>query len=104
MWLMSNRPTRVRTAICSAINPEYSTGMSHPPKSTIFAPDWRWLAFRDVLRKDGPADEATGELDIAGILTGQTVCFFYGSTRIFAGSNYALALSSDDYFLAFLPG
>ncbi len=41
MWLTSKSPTAVRTAMCSAIRPEYSTGMSHPPKSTIFAPSWR---------------------------------------------------------------
>ena len=29
---------RVRTARCSAVTPEYSTGISQPPKSTNFAP------------------------------------------------------------------
>ena len=38
MWLTSKTPTPVRTAMCSAIRAEYSTGMSQPPKSTIFAP------------------------------------------------------------------
>src|SRR5437588_4934347 len=51
MWLTSNTPTPVRTAMCSAIRPEYSTGMSHPPKSTIFAPISRWTLFKAVLRK-----------------------------------------------------
>ena len=41
MWLTSNKPTAVRTAMCSAISPPpghgYSTGISHPPKSTILA-------------------------------------------------------------------
>ena len=38
MWETSKRPAAVRTALCSAMRPEYSTGMSHPPKGTIFAP------------------------------------------------------------------
>src|SRR5689334_5882042 len=50
IWLTSKTPTAVRTAKCSAISPEYSTGMSHPPKSTIFAPIWRWTWFNAVLR------------------------------------------------------
>ena len=52
MWLTSNSPTPVRTAMCSAINPPpgpgYSTGMSHPPKSTIFAFSARCVAFSAV--------------------------------------------------------
>jgi len=35
MWLTSNAPTPLRTALCSAIKPPfagYSTGMSQPPK------------------------------------------------------------------------
>src|SRR5580698_3937426 len=48
MWLTSKRPTAVRTARCSAIRPEYSTGISQPPKSTIFAFRARWVAFRAV--------------------------------------------------------
>src|SRR5208282_5373078 len=48
-------PTPVRTAICSATMPHpidagYSTGMSQPLNSTIFAPIWRWTAFNAVLR------------------------------------------------------
>src|SRR5260370_28671177 len=48
-------PTRGRTAMCSATMPHpidagYSTGMSQPLKSTIFAPIWRWTAFSAVLR------------------------------------------------------
>ena len=39
MWLTSNRPTALRTAWCSSMMPEYWTGMSQPPKSTILAPD-----------------------------------------------------------------
>src|SRR5208282_5000411 len=47
--------TPVRTAMCSATMPQpidagYSTGMSQPLNSTIFAPIWRWTAFNAVLR------------------------------------------------------
>src|SRR5205823_2024758 len=48
-------PTPVRTAICSEMRPAYSTGMSHPPKSTIFAPNLRCIALRAVLRSSGVA-------------------------------------------------
>src|SRR5580700_8833539 len=53
MWLTSNRPTLDRTALCSATSPPvtgYSTGMSHPPKFTIFAPKRRCTAFSAVFR------------------------------------------------------
>jgi len=36
MWLTSNSPTALRTVLCSSMTPEYCTGMSQPPKSTIF--------------------------------------------------------------------
>ena len=60
MWLTSKMPTPVRTAMCSAMMPQpidagYSTGMSQPLKSTIFAPIWRWTAFSAVLRMVGVA-------------------------------------------------
>ena len=48
MWLTSNSPARVRTAMCSSTIPEYSTGMSHPPNSTIRAPSDRCAAFSGV--------------------------------------------------------
>src|SRR5690349_8788889 len=48
MWLTSKRPARVRTARCSLDVPEYSTGMSQPPKGTILAPDARWRSFSGV--------------------------------------------------------
>src|SRR5580692_4063783 len=66
MWLTSKSPTPVRTAMCSAIRPPpelgipatgpcrwdgghgYSTGMSHPPKSTIFAFSARCVALSAV--------------------------------------------------------
>src|ERR1700722_5037834 len=52
MWLTSKRPTPVRTAMCSAMTPPpapgYSTGISHPPKSTILAPSARCVAFSAV--------------------------------------------------------
>src|SRR5580704_9853502 len=51
----SKRPTPVRTAMCSAIRPPpgpgYSTGISHPPKSTIFALRARCVALRAVFFK-----------------------------------------------------
>src|ERR1700685_1523809 len=59
MWLTSNRPARVRTAICSAMIPEYSKGISQPPKFTIFAPKRRWMEFRAVLRNSTVADVFT---------------------------------------------
>src|ERR1700683_3848200 len=64
MWLTSKMPTPVRTAMCSLIIPQpiaagYSTGISQPLKSTIFAPIWRWTAFSAVLR--------TGLLALAGV-------------------------------------
>ena len=40
----------VRIATCSDKMPEYSTGMSQPPKLTILAPRRRWAEFRAVLR------------------------------------------------------
>src|SRR5260370_22144664 len=57
MWLTSNTPTLRRTALCSATKPPlkpplkgYSTGMSQPPKLTIFALRRRCNAFSGVLR------------------------------------------------------
>src|SRR5271168_3508692 len=60
MWLTSNNPTAVRTAMCSAVIPEYSTGISQPPKSTILAPRRRWTPLSAVLRR------AAGETDPEG--------------------------------------
>src|SRR4029077_6306918 len=48
MWLTSNRPTDLRTVLCSSITPEYCTGISQPPKSTIRAPMARWMALSGV--------------------------------------------------------
>src|SRR5271156_7013232 len=56
----SKIPTPLRTALCSAIMPPadgYSTGMSQPLKSTIFAPIWRWAALSAVLRVVGVVAE-----------------------------------------------
>src|SRR3954467_13871656 len=53
IWLTSKMPTPLRTARGSAMRPPclgYSTGISHPLKSTILAPIWRWTALRAVLR------------------------------------------------------
>src|SRR5271155_4432614 len=55
-------PTPVRTALCSAIMPPtegYSTGMSQPLNSTIFAPIWRWTALSAVLRIAGVVASTT---------------------------------------------
>src|SRR5579871_5478645 len=62
IWLTSKMPTPVRTAMCSLMIPQpidagYSTGMSHPLNSTIFAPIWRWTAFSAVLRIAGASTE-----------------------------------------------
>src|ERR1039457_1625543 len=75
MWLTSNRPTPVRTAMCSAMRappgPGYSTGMSQPPKSTILALRARCVALRAVFFSCGamagvvmivPLDECGGTL------------------------------------------
>src|SRR5271156_595952 len=59
MWLTSKRPARVRTASCSARMPEYSSGMSQPPKFTILAPSRRWMEFRAVLRSSAVAGVVT---------------------------------------------
>src|SRR5436190_18916683 len=53
MWLTSKRPAKVRTAWCSSIMPEYWTGISQPPKSTILAPRPRWTEFSGVVRSEG---------------------------------------------------
>src|SRR3954471_24941110 len=44
----SNRPARVRTAMCSSTMPLYSTGMSQPPNSTMRAPSARCRACSGV--------------------------------------------------------
>src|SRR5450756_643434 len=59
MWLTSKTPTAWRTALCSSMIPEYWTGMSHPPKSTILAPSARWTEFRGVNRRAGAAGMKT---------------------------------------------
>ncbi len=60
MWLTSNRPTALRTAWCSSMTPEYWTGMSQPPKSTILAPRARWTALSGVFRSGGFGHEESG--------------------------------------------
>jgi hypothetical protein len=59
MWETSKRPAAVRTALCSAMSPAYSTGMSHPPKGTIFAPLSRCTAWSGVLRSSAIGREGT---------------------------------------------
>ena len=64
MWLTSNSPARVRTAMCSSTMPEYSTGMSHPPNSTILAPRARCRACSGVflrVRTGAVSSDETGE-------------------------------------------
>src|SRR5258708_2967305 len=93
IWLTSKMPTLVRTAMCSLIIPHpidagYSTGMSQPLKSTIFAPIWRWTAFSAVLRTVGAVVSTADKRDLnqrrGGLLDGVTV---YRITRFFGGSN-----------------
>src|SRR6266852_7495531 len=93
MWLTSKMPTPVRTAMCSLmilqpIDAGYSTGMSHPLKSTIFAPIWRWTAFSAVLRTVGAVVSTADKRDLnerrGGLLDGVTD---YRITRFFGGSN-----------------
>src|SRR5579859_5000864 len=71
MWLTSNKPTPVRTAMCSAMRPPpgpgYSTGMSQPPKSTILALRARWVALRAVFFNAGAT--VTSEVVIAEFLS-----------------------------------
>src|SRR5262245_920733 len=38
MWLMSNKPAAVRTAVCSSMIDVYCTGIPQPAKSTMRAP------------------------------------------------------------------
>ena len=57
MWLTSNSPARVRTAMCSSVMPEYSTGMSQPPNGTMRALWPRCVACSGVcLRVVGVSD------------------------------------------------
>src|ERR1017187_5418094 len=90
MWLTSKTPTPVRTARCSFIRPPclgYSTGMSQPLKSTIFAPSWRWTAFNAVLRTigvDGVSGDTMSLRRPAG--AAQDGVTKYGNTRFFTRS------------------
>src|SRR5262249_15595751 len=68
MWLTSKIPTPLRTALCSATRPPlegYSTGISHPPKLTIFAPSFLCSAFSGVLRSSVLAEEFTESIPLA---------------------------------------
>ena len=91
MWLTSKMPTPVRTAMCSLMMPPpseagYSTGISQPLNSTIFAPIWRWTALSAVFRMVGAstADKINLKRAVAGCRDGVTV---YGITQFFGGSN-----------------
>ncbi len=57
MWLTSNSPARVRTARCSSVMPEYSTGMSQPANSTIRPPLARCRALSGVFLIAGWLDD-----------------------------------------------
>src|SRR5579864_9075254 len=93
MWLTSKIPTPVRTAMCSLMIPQpidagYSTGMSQPLNSTIFAPIWRWTAFSAVLRMAGVASTE----DKVSLNHEQWLVCWDGvtdnrNTRFFGGSN-----------------
>src|SRR5437879_9380035 len=61
MWLTSNRPTAFRTVWCSSTRPEYWTGMSHPPKSTILAPRERCMALSGVDLSGAGEDMGKGQ-------------------------------------------
>ena len=52
MWLMSNRPTRWRTAWCSSTIVEYWTGIDQPPNSTS-RPPWAWCQSCSGVFKQG---------------------------------------------------
>src|ERR1700683_5039450 len=68
MWLTSNTPTLERTALCSATRPPvagYSTGISQPPKLTIFAPKRRCTAFSAVLRSSVMREVVTDSIPCA---------------------------------------
>src|SRR6476646_3407967 len=68
IWLTSNRPTAERTALCSATRPPlagYSTGISQPPKLTIFAPKRRCIALSGVLRSSAMGGVVTDSIPYA---------------------------------------
>src|ERR1700733_12301369 len=100
MWLTSKMPTPVRTAMWSVIMPQpidagYSTGMSQPLNSTIFAPIRRWTAFSAVFRTAGVAsteDKIDLERAVACCQDGVTD---YRITYFFGGSN-GEALNAED--------
>ena len=76
MWLTSKRPTAVRTAMCSAISAgRYSTGISQPPKSTIFAFSARWAALRAVfLSGAGWAERSRSGLEASWVFLFGSCC------------------------------
>src|SRR5271156_3349686 len=99
MWLTSKIPTPVRTAMCSLMMPQpiaagYSTGISQPLKSTIFAPIWRWTAFSAVFLTVAavPAGVASTEDKIQTSISEQWLncqdgVTVYRNTRFFGRSN-----------------
>jgi hypothetical protein len=67
MWETSKRPAAWRTAMCSAMSPEYSTGISQPENATIFAPLSRCTPFSGVLRSAPvPDSKCSGPFSAVG--------------------------------------
>ena len=60
MWQTSKSPAVVRTAMCSAVMPEYSTGMSQPPNGTMRAPRATCEAWSGVFFSEAVADSVMG--------------------------------------------
>src|SRR5713101_4272445 len=80
MWETSKRPAAWRTAMCSEMRPAYSTGISQPPKGTIFAPISRWTACSGVLRRVVVVD-STRLLMLSGTKVHATTRRARGSTN-----------------------
>src|SRR5688572_1645276 len=57
----SNSPAAVRTAMCSAVMPEYSTGMSQPPNGTMRAPRDICDAWSGVFLSEAETESAINE-------------------------------------------
>src|SRR3954453_7308538 len=61
MWLTSNSPTAVRTALCSWRLPPYCTGMSQPPNSISLALSLQWASHKGVRRRSETAEFIAGK-------------------------------------------
>ena len=69
MWLTSKMPARVRTAMCSAAIPAYSTGISHPAKGTMRAFDAWWRALSGVFLRTFDALETAVPSGMFAVVT-----------------------------------